>query len=164
MILLHFPRYLRGFTLLEAMITVAVLAILVSVGVPSFRATVERNRVTTTANDLLYHLQLARSEAVKRNRTITLCPSSDGSACSGSNWSIGWLIIDEASPTLPIRIAQVSNGLTVTPSLTTTQIKFSAVGTVDTALHFTVTINTETRFVCLRISGATEVLLSGSSC
>ncbi|MCK7574700.1 MAG: prepilin-type N-terminal cleavage/methylation domain-containing protein [Chromatiales bacterium] len=70
----HFSRDQRGFTLLEAMSRMAILAILVGIGAPSFRATMERSRVTTIANDFLYHLQLARSEAVEAQSRNFIVP------------------------------------------------------------------------------------------
>ncbi|MCK7574692.1 MAG: GspH/FimT family pseudopilin [Chromatiales bacterium] len=153
----------RGFTLLEAMVTVAILAILVSIGVPSFRDMAERYRVTTVANDLLYYLQLARSEAVKRNRPAFLCPVNNNNDCSGINtdWRVGWHVtskIDDPtdpSATLPvvIRVAQPFNGLTLLESAA--RIEFSVVGSVvGTPTNFTVTVDDKTRYVCLRISGA----------
>jgi type IV fimbrial biogenesis protein FimT len=60
----------HGFTLLELMVTVAVLAILVTVGVPSFRDLIQNNRVTTQTNELVTALNFARTEAVKRGRAI----------------------------------------------------------------------------------------------
>ena len=60
----------RGFTLLELMVAIAVLAILATVGVPSFRALIQNNRVTTQANELVSALSFARTEAVKRGRDV----------------------------------------------------------------------------------------------
>lgn len=59
-----------GFTLIELMIGVAVLAILLSVAVPSFQNLIERRRVTAAAESILSALQLARSEAIKQNSTV----------------------------------------------------------------------------------------------
>ena len=60
----------RGFTLLELMVTVAVVAILATVGVPSFRDLIQNNRVTTQTNELVTALNFARTEAVKRARAV----------------------------------------------------------------------------------------------
>lgn len=165
----RFLRNQRGFTLLEAMVTVAILAILVGIGVPSFRATMERNRVTTIANDFLYHLQLTRSEAVKRNQSMVLCSSINGTNCSeDTDWALGWLITDVGGTT-PIRVAGALPTGMVTPSPDVAEVRFNAVGTIavgtidgGTSMKFTVTVGTETRYVCLRISGAAQV--SSSSC
>jgi type IV fimbrial biogenesis protein FimT len=63
-------KFCRGFTLLELMVTVAVLAILVTVGVPSFRTLIQNNRVTTQTNELVTVLNVGRTEAVKRGRNV----------------------------------------------------------------------------------------------
>ena len=60
----------QGFTLLELMVAIAVLAILATVGVPSFQDLIQNNRVTTQTNELVTALNLARTEAVKRGRNV----------------------------------------------------------------------------------------------
>lgn len=75
-----------GFTLLELVITVAVLAIALAVAVPSFQGITNRNRLTSVANELVAAVQLARMEALRRNERVVVCPTTDGSACSGGNW------------------------------------------------------------------------------
>jgi type IV fimbrial biogenesis protein FimT len=87
-------KSLRGFTLIELMITLAVAAILLTVAVPNFRELIERNRVSSHTNLMVGALQLARSEAIKRgSNLVILCKSSDGSSCSSSaNWKDGWLL------------------------------------------------------------------------
>lgn len=77
----------RGFSLLELMIAVAVLAILSAIAVPNFSALINRDRLTSQANELVATLQYARSEAVRLNSRVTLCPSTNGASCSGDDWS-----------------------------------------------------------------------------
>lgn len=86
-----------GFTILELMITVAVLAILMGIAVPSFNEMIRQNRLATQTNDLLTATAVARSEAVKRGARVTLCPANgNGSDCSGAaTWSGGWLVITD---------------------------------------------------------------------
>jgi type IV fimbrial biogenesis protein FimT len=60
----------RGFTLLELMVVIAVLAVLVTAGVPGFRDLIQNNRAATQANELVTALYLARSEAIKRSRNV----------------------------------------------------------------------------------------------
>jgi type IV fimbrial biogenesis protein FimT len=69
---------LRGFTLVEALVTIAIAAILVAVAVPSFRDVLAKRRVEGIASELLTDLQYARSEAVARNASVRL---TLGSGC-----------------------------------------------------------------------------------
>ncbi len=80
-----------GFTLIELMVVLAIGAILLSLAVPSFRSTIQNNRISTQANELVSTLQLARGEAIKRGRTITVCVSTDQATCTGTNWAGGWI-------------------------------------------------------------------------
>src|SRR5690242_9276873 len=92
------PAAASGFTILELMITVAVLAILMGIAVPSFSEMIRQNRLATQTNDLLTATNFARSEAVKRGSRVTLCPAN-GNNCSGdSQWSAGWLVITDDGP------------------------------------------------------------------
>ncbi|MEQ8231741.1 MAG: GspH/FimT family pseudopilin [Gammaproteobacteria bacterium] len=82
----------RGFTIIELMAVVAVLGILLAIGVPSFRALLADNRIVSQLNQFSSTLALARSEAVKANRRVVVCPSTDGASCaSGVDWDVGWI-------------------------------------------------------------------------
>ena len=84
-----------GFTLIELMVTLLILAILVSVGVPTFLEASLGSRLGSAANNLVVSLYLARSEAIKRNTTVQVCASTDGLTCAASSplWQDGWIVI-----------------------------------------------------------------------
>lgn len=87
----------KGFTLLELMITVGVAAILLSVGVPSFRGVIMDNRMVRDSNHFLASINLARSAAVRFQRDATICTTADISVavptCSAAtDWSNGWIV------------------------------------------------------------------------
>jgi len=73
------------------MVTLAVLAILLGLGVPSFYNSMQNNRSTALANELVTAANLARSEAIKRGACVDLCASADGQTCIGS-WTDGWIV------------------------------------------------------------------------
>ena len=86
------PVLKRGFTLIELMVTLAVAAILMTIAVPSYQTFVLNNRMSSMSNDLLGALQLARSEAVKRNSRVSVCKSVGGACTAGGTWAQGWMV------------------------------------------------------------------------
>jgi type IV fimbrial biogenesis protein FimT len=85
----------RGFTLIELLVTVAVLILLLVLGVPEYRRMTENNRQVAAINKIVGDLNLARTEAVKRGRTVTLCGSTDGATCNTANWENGWIVFTD---------------------------------------------------------------------
>lgn len=85
----------RGFTLVELMVVLAVLALMIGIGVPAFNGIIQRNRLAAAANEFVSALQTARMEAVRRNRRAVLCPSTNGTSCGGGNWARLVIFIDE---------------------------------------------------------------------
>lgn len=81
----------RGFTLIEAMVTVAVAAILVVVAVPGMTSVLLDNRRTSTVNKFFTGFQIARSEAISRNQRVVVCRSKSGESCDGK-WSDGIIV------------------------------------------------------------------------
>src|SRR5690349_3487406 len=82
-----------GFTLLEAMVAIAVMLILTSIAVPSFKEASLNSQLRASANDLVVSTHFARSEAMKRNAPITMCMSSDGEHCATTGgWEQGWIV------------------------------------------------------------------------
>jgi type IV fimbrial biogenesis protein FimT len=87
-----------GVTLVEMMIVCSIVAILLVVGVPSFKYVTTANRVASEINGLVGDLQFARAEAIKQGLIISVCATNDGLACltSGSSWQTGWLVFTDS--------------------------------------------------------------------
>jgi type IV fimbrial biogenesis protein FimT len=75
---------MRGLTLMELMVTVAIMAILLVLAVPSFNSFLARGRLSGAAEGLAQDLQLAKSEALRRNASITISFSTGGAWCYGT--------------------------------------------------------------------------------
>lgn len=89
-----------GFTLIELVMSIAIVGILLTVGIPSFRALITNNRITTQTNDFISDLAHARAEAVRRNSRVTICRSNTGTSCvPSSNWRDGWIVFTD--PAVP---------------------------------------------------------------
>lgn len=101
-----FKRRATGFTLIELMVTIAVVAILLAIALPSFQGALRSNRVTTATNEMIASLSLARSEAIRNKGGAGVCPSSNGTACVG-NWSDGWLVWADANGNSALDIGEV---------------------------------------------------------
>lgn len=86
-------RAQRGYSLSELLVVSAIVAILLGIGVPSYRYITLNYRMSAEVNGLLGDLQFARYEAIKEGQPVTVCSSSNGTTCSGSaSWQNGWLV------------------------------------------------------------------------
>lgn len=87
-----------GFTLSEMMVVVAITAILLTIGVPSFAGLVRDTRLTGATNAIVASLYVARSEALKRHTRAVMCPSADGASCAQQGgWQQGWLVFSDVN-------------------------------------------------------------------
>jgi len=78
------------------MITVAIAAILVILGIPAFNSTIKQNRLATQVNEIVTMFNLARSEAVKRGNTVSVCTTSDQASCDDdATWAQGAIIFSD---------------------------------------------------------------------
>lgn len=115
----------KGFTIVEALVAVGVLAILASLAAPSFETTLVNFRVRLAAEGLVSGLQLARAEALRRNQPVRFT-LADGRG----NWSVATV-----SPVSTIQAAKGTSaaGVTITASPAQTNVVFLPSGLVDTA-------------------------------
>ena len=82
-----------GFTFVELMVTVAIIAIAASIAAPNLAAFIANYRLTTSANTTLAAITMARAEAFNRGKRIIVCTSSNASSCDNSaTWASGWIV------------------------------------------------------------------------
>ena len=90
----------NGFTLYELMITLLIVGVVLTLGMPNLTAFTQNSRITTTANDLHAAFQVARSEAARAKSNITICASNNsmtaGADCQG-NWEDGFIVFVDSN-------------------------------------------------------------------
>lgn len=93
----HTQRASAGFTLVELLAVLAILAIILA-STPSLARVLRKAQVQASFHALSSSLALARIAAVSRGHPVTLCPSSDGTHCTGgTDWSSGWIVYRDAA-------------------------------------------------------------------
>lgn len=129
-------KALDGFTLIELLVTLSVAGILLTVAVPSFNSVVMDSRLRAQANDVVATLNYARSEAIKRNGSISFCRTAqvDSTACvtSGGAWQ-HWIVRSAAGTVLRRGSVAASGNLVVSSTLTNDTAVFGSDGLVRTA-------------------------------
>ena len=90
----------RGFTLIELMVTISIAAVILAIGIPSFNAFVQKNRVVALSSGFISSVNYARIESVKRGVSVSVCPSGNKNqtTCGGANdWNQGWIVFVDAA-------------------------------------------------------------------
>lgn len=149
----------KGFTLVELMVVIGIIAFITAIGVPTFSNVIADNRLTSTANSLVGALQIARSEAVTQHTVIKVCATNaDKTGCGDStNWSDGALIM---RGTNLVKFVPSSNkGVTVTSSRN--DIEYQGNGTTTAATISIKDTREETRSIKVNAIGQA---CSGSTC
>ena len=84
-----------GFSLLELLLTIALAALILGLGLPSFGKLGARTRQGVAIDALFHAVHLARKESITRRQVVSLCPSFDGRRCTpGTDWSGGFLMFE----------------------------------------------------------------------
>lgn len=139
------PEGARGFTLVEMLLVIAIMAILMGIAIPTYRELVADQKVRAVATTLHSSMLLARAEAIKRNRTVRLRPADD------EEWQAGWLIPDPVnvdSDTNPVH-RQRLNDSAVTITTAVDQLNFRPSGRLSG-------VGSEVEFELESVSDATK--------
>lgn len=130
---------MAGFTMIETMVVVAIVAILAALAAPSFISLTQKYRIMGEANALIGDIQFARAEAIREGQPVTICTSSNGTACSGStSWQGGWIVFSDpngnrtvdANETVYRQQSTWTNTDTATSAVATSSVMFSRDGFV----------------------------------
>lgn len=164
-------KHESAFTLIELMIAIAVAAIVLTLGVPSFERVIERNQLAANVNVLVSSLTLARSEAVKRNKSVKICDSSDAVNCGSGSYEQGWIVfVDEnndgdldspAEELIQVQSALPSN-FSIDPNLSTgaNNISYLTKGRANRSGNFIICKNndiTKARVIVIDMNGRTRL-------
>lgn len=130
-----------GLTMVELMVVIAIAAVLLGLGVPSFSALVNKTRLNSAASLLSNDLNLARSEAIKRNTRMLVCPpNAAGTDCQtvSPNWANGWIVCIDADSdgACDASTAGTPNPISIRPALAT-NLTLSALDTAATPASVT---------------------------
>ncbi len=117
----------RGFTLIELMVTIAVLAIVVTIAAPNLQIFILNGRMASQTNEVVTALNLARSEAIKNAANVTVCASSDGATCTGT-WSQGWIVRDAANAVIRVQPALTGGSTLNGGANVATSVVFNSTG------------------------------------
>ncbi len=157
-------RASQGFTLVELMITVAVMVVLAAIAAPSMSAMIDNSRTAGQTEELVSTLQMARAEAIRRNARVTVCGGTGG-ACSGTTTWANWTIFGRDNTlAVPaddvIRDTTAGTGMVVTSSVD--RIIYKPSGMIDTQQKLGVTKSGNQRCITVLISGV--VTVSNGAC
>lgn len=126
----------RGFTLIEVMIVLALLAVFSAIAVPAFSSMTLTSKLRAQANALSAGVVLARSEAIKRNQVVRLCATDDGATCSGDvgSWGNGWIVLSAGNEVISRQTAMPEGFLNIATAAT---LSFQPSGVGATVVTFT---------------------------
>jgi len=133
----------RGFTILEFIVALALLAVAVGLAVPSLRQFSANNQLVSANNSIVTGLNLARSTAITTGEDITICPSVNGTTCTEDSWNDGWIVFNDANGDGNAATAEILRVVTIESDVNNSgfgeNIVFQADGTTDMGANATIT-------------------------
>jgi len=94
---------IKGYTLTELLTVVLIVAISLTIALPTFTQSIENAKISTTLERLTHSMRLAQSASARTGETAFVCASSDANTCNaGGNWSDGWIVVEQTGGTLNV--------------------------------------------------------------
>ncbi|PUA16966.1 GspH/FimT family pseudopilin [Glaciimonas sp. PCH181] len=177
------PR--TGFTLIEILITMSIMSILLAIGLPSMRDFIVKTRLNGNVNQFITAAMLARTEAIKRGRSVVLCPSVNaefdqtagciatamstvtggGPSRDGYEWSKGWIVVvPKAKDDKPVLLRQAALGHNTIVNGGRREIKYDGMGRPGASFTSLLFRDGEfDRTVCISASGRMRIT-KGTAC
>jgi len=164
----------KGFTLIELMVVIAIVAVLTTLAVPSFKQMIQSNTISSAINALMSDLRFARSEGIRRGGGVVVChsdaPEASSPTCTtGANWKTGWIVFhdqnndgtkDATDPVLKVQGALIGIDSIAEVNTSTGKFDFTATGrtvglTASTGIKFGGSnyATEQQRVLCVGISG-----------
>lgn len=92
------PKSIRGWTLVESMVVLSIVAVMAAWALPSFLSAIQQTRLAAATHEFMSAISLARSEAIKRNARTVLCVAVSESGCASTgHWNQGWLLFEDVN-------------------------------------------------------------------
>ncbi len=164
------------------LVTLGILGVLALVALPSLMDTFNRMAVNSAARSINTALGLARSEAVKRGRNVSICPSASGTDCAAGTWASGWIVFVDANGDANGAVGSVDSGdevlrvfsaladiaVSVSPSTNLISYTNKGYGSLSAVTTFTLCPTdgngSNARQVEISVSGRARTITSGVSC
>lgn len=153
----------KGFTLLELMVILSILAITVFIGIPAYALLTSGSTLIANTYTLKQDAVLARSDALSSGNPVLLCPLSPNSGTCGSDWSSGWVILPANATCQPTGASPLETQPAVrnTVNSTVSAVCFNRFGMPDSAAQWTVQSSSQS--LCVEAGVTGHVVAGGCS-